>query len=167
MDLVNVDLNVPPRPPDPPGEKPDEVNPGADGAGSKTPPTLESLALDQYLLYLESEATAYCSLVESPSVLLKGLAQKLLKTLKNQVRSGPIIISLWEIFSRFIEIVLKLNDTQLRTCLEPPCVWPHAHSHRGLISLRTIKLMNDALMTSVFSWMNVWPACQASFCVRR
>ena len=48
-------------------------------------PSLEALALDRYLSYLEAEAVSYVTLSQSPGLLFRGLAERHLRLLKEQL----------------------------------------------------------------------------------
>ena len=73
----------------------------------KTASTLEDLAIDSYLKYLEGEVVAYISLTQTESALLRGVAVRMMATLKDQLNSRMSGIASSLIRQKMLKIILS------------------------------------------------------------
>lgn len=69
--------------------------------------TLETLALNNYMSFLEAEAVSYISLSQSPSLILAGTAEKLLRGLKAQLDGKMSGIASSVLRQRMIDRILS------------------------------------------------------------
>ena len=69
--------------------------------------TLEDLAIDAYLKYLEGEVVAYISLTQTESALLRGVAVRMMATLKDQLNSRMSGIASSLIRQKMLKIILS------------------------------------------------------------
>ena len=73
----------------------------------KSPLSLEDLAIEAYLKYLEGEVVAYISLTQTESSLLRGVAVRMMATLKDQLNGRMSGIASSTIRQKMLRIILS------------------------------------------------------------
>lgn len=90
---------------------PEEAAAAGAGQHPRQPPSLENVALEKYLEYLETESVSYLELMHTRSKYLAGLAPKLLGVLKRQL-SGVS----WVMRERMLERILSAAFPSAKHC---------------------------------------------------
>ena len=73
----------------------------------KVPCSLEDAAIDAYLKYLEAEVVAYISLTQTESTLLRGVAVRMMASLKKQLNGQMSGIASSVIRQKMLRIILS------------------------------------------------------------
>ena len=73
----------------------------------KIPSSLEDAAIDAYLKYLEAEVVAYISLTQTESTLLRGVAVRMMASLKNQLNGQMSGIASSVIRQKLLRLILS------------------------------------------------------------
>lgn len=73
----------------------------------KSPLSLENLAIEAYLKYLEGEVVAYINLTQTESALLRGVAIRMMATLKDQLNGRMSGIASSAIRQKMLKIILS------------------------------------------------------------
>lgn len=82
----------------------------------KTPSSLEDLCVDAYLKYLETEIVTYISLTQSKSLLVKGVAKRMLQILKDDINTKLTGVASSVIREKMVSLILSENFPSMEYC---------------------------------------------------